>query len=123
MRKTTTWTILAGFLILAAGLGLFAAQNKVLDFKLVNKTGTEIYKIFISPADVDEWQEDVLDLDTLEDGATVEVKFNVAENAKIWDLKIEDEDETAIIWEDLDLSQVNVLTLKIVNGKPVAEIK
>ena len=123
MRKTTTWPILTGFLILAAGIGLLAAQNKVLDFKLVNKTGTEIYKIFISPADVDEWQEDVLDFDTLEDGATVEVKFNIAESAKLWDLKIEDEDETAIIWESLDLSKVNVLTLKIINGKPVAEIK
>jgi len=121
--KKATWAILASFVILAAGLGLFAAQNKVLDFKLVNKTGVTIEKIFISPADVNDWEEDVLDVDTLEAGETIEVKFDVSETTKLWDLKVEDHEGTAIIWENLDLSKVNILTLKIVDGKPIAEIK
>lgn len=120
--KKTTMALLAAFVVLAAGVGLFA-QNKILDFKLVNKTGVTIEKIFISPADVNDWEEDVLDVDTLEDGETVEVKFSVDEAKKIWDLKVEDHEGTAIIWENLDLSKVNVLTLKIVSGKPIAEIK
>jgi len=123
MMKKTAWAIFASFMILAAGLGLFAGQNKVLDFKLVNKTGVDIEKIFISPADVNDWEEDILDLDILEDGATIEVKFNVSETTKIWDLKVEDDEGTAIIWENLDLSKVNILTLKIVDEKPIAEIK
>jgi len=122
MRKTTL-VILAGFVILAAGLGLFADQNKVLDFKLVNKTEVTIEKIFISPADVNDWEEDVLDVNVLEAGETVEVKFSVDETKKLWDLKVEDHEGTAIIWENLDLSKVSVLTLKIVDGKPIAEIK
>jgi len=122
MRKTTL-VILASFVILAAGLGLSAAQNKVLDFKIVNKTGVTIEKIFISPADVNDWEEDVMDVNVLEPGETVEVKFSVDETKKIWDLKVEDHEGTAIIWENLDLSKVNVLTLKIVDGKPIAEIK
>jgi len=121
--KKATWAILASFVILAAGLGLFADQNKVLDFKIVNKTGVTIEKIFISPADVNDWEEDVMDVNVLEPGETVEVKFSVDETKKIWDLKVEDHEGTAIIWEDLDLSKVSVLTLKIVDGKPIAEIK
>jgi hypothetical protein len=123
MMRKTTLVILAGFVILAAGLGLFADQNKVLDFKLVNKTEVTIEKIFISPADVNDWEEDVLDVNVLEAGETVEVKFSVDETKKLWDLKVEDHEGTAIIWENLDLSKVSVLTLKIVDGKPIAEIK
>jgi len=121
--KKITLVIIAGFVILAAGLGLSAAQNKILDFKLVNKTEVTIEKIFISPADVNDWEEDVLDVNILEAGETVEVKFSVDETKKLWDLKVEDHEGTAIIWENLDLSKVNVLTLKIVDGKPIAEIK
>ena len=121
--KKITLVILAGFVILAAGLGLSAAQNKILDFKLVNKTEVTIEKIFISPADVNDWEEDVLDVNVLEAGETVEVKFSVDETKKLWDLKVEDHEGTAIIWENLDLSKVSVLTLKIVDGKPIAEIK
>lgn len=123
MLKKTRWALIASFVILAAGLGLFAAQNKVLDFKLANKTGVDIEKIFISPADVNDWEEDILDFDILKDGATIQVKFDVNEATKIWDLKVEDDEGTAIIWENLDLSKVNILTLKIVDGKPIAEIK
>jgi hypothetical protein len=83
----------------------------------------DIYAIYISPVDVDDWQENVLEFDILADGETGEVKFDVEETSLEWDLKVEDEDGTAIIWEDLDLSKVNVLTLKIVDGKPIAEIK
>lgn len=121
--KKTTLTLIMALLILVASAGSLAAQNKVLDFKLVNKTGVTIEKIFISPADVNDWEEDVLDVNTLEDGETVEVKFSVDETKKIWDLKVEDHEGTAIIWENLDLSKVAVLTLKIVDGKPIAEIK
>ena len=121
--KKITLVLFAAVIMLTAGLGLSAAQNKVLDFKLVNMTDVTIEKIFISPADVNEWEEDVLGVDTLEHGETLEVKFNTTETKKLWDLKVTDHAGTAIIWEDLDLSKVNILTLKIVDGKPIAEIK
>ncbi len=113
------------------GLGLAASilvsvaavQNKVLDFELVNETGTDIHFLFISPADVYEWEEDVLGLDVLEDGATAEISFHPMATATKWDLKVEDEEETGLIWENLDLSKINVLTLKIVDGIPIAEIE
>jgi len=123
MKRSLTRGLLAFFILMTVGLGVSARQNKTLDFKLVNKTGVDIYKIFISQADDDEWGDDVLDIDVLEDGDEVELEFDVTEKAKHWDLKVEDEEETAIVWKRLDLSKINVLTLKIVGGKPIAEIK
>jgi len=112
-----------GLAVAAAGLVFAAGQNPVLDFKLVNKTGVDVYAVYISPSEVNDWEEDILDVDVLEDGESVDIEFHPKETAKLWDLMVQDEDETAIVWENLDLSKVNVLTLKIVDGKPVAEIK
>jgi hypothetical protein len=122
MKKTAN-ALFVAFAMLMVCVGSLAAQNKVLDFKLVNKTGVDIEKIFISPADVNDWEEDILDIHILKNGETLEVKFSVDETKKIWDLKIEDHEGTAVIWENLDLSKVAVLTLRIVDGKPIAEIK
>lgn len=114
---------------LVFGLGLLvlvafaAAQNKALDFKLVNKTGVDIKSVYISPADVDEWGDDVMEEDILEDGASVDLQFHPKAEATKWDLKIEDGEGDAIVWEALDLSKITVLTLKIVDGEPIAEIK
>lgn len=119
LKKTLVALGLTALVLIVAA----ASQNPVLDFKLVNKTGSDIHGLFISPADVNEWEEDVLGVDILEDGETVEISFQPSAKATKWDLKVEDEEETSIIWENLDLSKINILTLKIVDGKPIAEIK
>jgi len=108
---------------LLAGAVVLRAQNIRFDFTLVNKTGVDIIKVFISPSEEDDWGEDVLDVDVLEDAESVELEFDEEEVAELWDLKVEDEDGTAIIWEGLDLTEIMSCTLKIVQGKPVAEIK
>ena len=108
---------------LLAGAVVLRAQSIELDFTLVNKTGVDIYKVYISPSEQDDWGKDVLDIDVLEDGESVELEFDEEEEAELWDLKVEDEDGTAIIWERLDLTEITSCTLKIVEGKPVAEIR
>lgn len=54
--------ILAAMLSLAAVLPAGAGEQ---GFTLVNRTGVEIYELYLSPASVDDWQEDVLNVDTL----------------------------------------------------------
>ena len=108
---------------LLAGAVVLRAQSIELDFTLVNKTGVDIYKVYISPSEQDDWGKDVLDIDVLEDGESVELGFDKEEEAELWDLRVEDEDGTAIIWERLDLTEITSCTLKIVKGKTVAEIK
>jgi hypothetical protein len=91
------------------------------DFTLVNETGVEIDKVFISPHDVDDWEEDVLGKDTLPSGQSVEIKFNREETAAQWDLKVEDKQGNAITWENLNLLKISKLTLHYKDGKATAE--
>src|SRR5438105_1305442 len=89
-----------------------AASNAAAqDFTLVNATGVEIDKVFISPHDKNDWEEDILGQDTLPDGQSVDIKFHRAEKAPVWDLRIEDKQGHGIEWENLNLLEINKLTL------------
>ena len=89
-----------------------AAQDAAAqDFTLVNETGVEIDKVFISPGDKDDWEEDILGKDTLPSGQSVNIKFHREETAAEWDLKVEDKQGNSIEWENLNLLKVSKLTL------------
>ncbi len=90
------------------------------DFTLVNSTGVEIDKVFISPHDSDDWEEDILGQDTLPDGENVDIKFNRTETAPLWDLRVEDSKGNSIEWENLDLLKIARLTLTYKDGKATA---
>src|SRR3977135_94583 len=66
------------------------STTAVQDFMLVNETGVEIDKVFISPHDKNDWEEDILGQATLPTGQKVDIKFHRAEKAPVWDLRIED---------------------------------
>ena len=88
-----------------------ASEAGAQDFTLVNETGVEIDKVFISPHDSDDWEEDILGKDTLPSGQSVDIKFDRDETAAKWDLKVEDKQGNAIEWTDLDLLKISKLTL------------
>jgi len=90
------------------------------DFTLVNATGVEIDKVFVSPHDSDDWEEDILGQDTLSDGQKVDVKFNRAEKSAMWDLRVEDSKENSIEWENLNLLEISKLTVNYKDGKATA---
>jgi hypothetical protein len=107
-------------------LGLFmvsAAHAGKQDFILHNETGVEIYAVYVSPSDADDWQEDVLGQDTLADGESVKITFNDREKAKHWDIRVEDEGDGSIEWTDLDLTRISELTLHYKKGKAWADAK
>src|SRR4029079_14156756 len=93
-----------------------ASTAAAQDFTLVNKTGVEIDKVFISPHDGDDWEEDILGRDTLPDGQRVDIKFHRSETAPMWDLRVEDSKGNAIDWENLNLLQISKATLHYDNG-------
>lgn len=107
--------------ILLAG-GVAAAQGKQ-DFTLVNKTGLDINEFYVSPSDDDQWGEDVLGQDVLEDGKKVHITFSRKEKACKWDFKVIDEDDDPIVWEGIDLCKATEITLKYEGKKPTAIIK
>jgi uncharacterized lipoprotein len=98
-----------------------ADQAGAQDFSLINKTGVEIHKVYISPHDKDDWEEDILGKDTLPSGDSVDIKFHRSETAEMWDLRVEDSKGNAIEWENLNLLKIAKLTLYYENGKARAE--
>jgi activator of HSP90 ATPase len=98
-----------------------ATEGGKQDFTLVNSTGVEINKVFISPHDKDDWEEDILGRDTLPNGQTVDIKFHRDEPAAMWDLRVEDTKGNSIEWENLDLLKISKVTLHYENGRAWAD--
>ncbi|MDZ4815731.1 MAG: hypothetical protein SGI71_05645 [Verrucomicrobiota bacterium] len=96
------------------------AANEDLDFVLINATGGNIVSVYIAPHDSDEWGDDVMTNDIIRDGENANIEFHPKTTVKLWDLRIEDKEGNSVEWESLDLSQIEKLTLKIVNKKPMA---
>jgi hypothetical protein len=111
---------LGGILVLAsANTGVAGDQ----DFTVINKTGVEINALYVSPADKNNWGEDILGQDTLPDGGTADIEFDPEEEADKWDLRIEDKEGTSIVWNDLDLTEISKVTLNFAGGKPTANVE
>jgi hypothetical protein len=108
-----------------SGAGNSASNEKGAsqDFTLVNETGVEIHKVFISPHDSNDWEEDILGRDTLPTGQSVDIKFNRTEKAANWDLRVEDSQGNAIEWENLNLLKISKLTLHYKDGKATADME
>jgi hypothetical protein len=93
------------------------------DFTLVNKTGVEIHALYVTPHNADEWGEDILGADTLLANETLDISFSRKERAKLWDLRVEDEDGAFIEWENLNLLEISKVTLFYKNGKATAIVE
>ncbi len=119
MKKKVVVCIVA--IMLCTSAVLFA--ESLLDFTLINETGVEIYSVYISPSNEEDWGEDVLDVDTLPNNKSVDISFDAGEDYPYWDLRIEDENHKYVEFAHLDLSEISELTLKFQKGKPVAEWK
>ena len=122
MVKTKIQQLIAVVAVSFLVASVAMAQGKQ-DFTLHNNTGVEIHKLFISPHDVNDWEEDILGKDTMADGESLEIKFSRKEAAKLWDLKIVDKEGTSIEWENLDLLDISEITLHYKDGKATAEVK
>jgi hypothetical protein len=89
-----------------------AAQALDLDFELVNGTGWAIKEIYISPATVNDWEENILS-EPMADGTGGKVTFSPNADAEKWDMKIVWVDEGEdVVWQALDLSKISKLTLR-----------
>lgn len=106
------------FAAAALGLGLaFAApvvaQEARQDFELVNKTGYDISHVYVSPTKSNDWEEDVLGKDVLNDGDEWDIKFQRATKTCKWDLKVVyADDNSAAYWQGIDLCRVAKITIR-----------
>ena len=95
------------------------------DFILHNQTGVEINSLYVSPHDSDDWEEDILGQETLPSGKSVKITFDDREKKAHWDVKVTDKDGNSLEWDDLNLVEINELTLHwdASKGKGWADIK
>jgi hypothetical protein len=90
------------------------AHAGVQDFTLVNDTGDVIEEIYISPTAVEEWEEDVMGQDILDEDERVVIQFGGTgrdSNVCLWDLKVIYADGEAIVWHEINLCNVSTITL------------
>ena len=96
-------------LLSAPAVAAEARQN----FTLVNKTGYEIKHVYVSPSKSDDWEEDVLGKDTLDDGEAWGIRFRRATRTCDWDLKVVySDDDSSAVWHDIDLCEVEKITIR-----------
>ncbi|MFM8459632.1 MAG: argininosuccinate lyase [Chthoniobacterales bacterium] len=89
-----------------------AAQALNLDFELVNGTGWAIKEVYISPATVNDWQENVISK-PMDDGDSYDITFHPDADVAKWDMRIVWVDEGEdVVWQALDLSKISKLTLR-----------
>jgi hypothetical protein len=94
------------------------------DFTLINETDVDITQIFISPASAASWGEDLLGEDEyLPAGNELGIQFHPDADAELWDIKVVDNDGTAITWGRLKLSGAEQVTLAIEDGEAVATVE
>ena len=116
--------ILIGLSVLALVVtATTAARSGKQDFVLHNSTGVEIHELYVSPTTADEWEEDVLGVDTLPDGESVKITFEDREKQSKWDLKVVDSKGNSIEWRDLNLVEISEVTLHYKDGKAWADVK
>src|SRR4051812_29921081 len=80
-----------------------AAQADDRNFVLINGTGRTISELYVSPANIDAWEEDVLGVDTLPELEKTAVKFVDEVKECVYDLKIVHDDGDAAIWKGINL--------------------
>ena len=106
--KTIFAAILASSMLAAAVPALGQAQ---LDFTLVNRTGYTISEVYVSPLSSDDWEEDIMGADQLEDGDRVEIQFTQGAKGCKWDLMVTYDDEEEAKWQGFDLCETSVIEL------------
>lgn len=101
--------VVAALLLLSPGAW---AQGKQ-DFTVENQTGYDISHVYVSPTNSENWGEDILGQDVLEDKAAVDIEFDRADTACKWDLMVTyADDDSKAFWRDIDLCTVSVITIR-----------
>ena len=119
MRKF--WTLAAIFSISLSTVGAIAGDA---DFTLVNGTGYTIREVYLSPTQAKNWGNDRLGEGDLANGKSRLIKFKDSANCEQDMQVVFDKGDTEVVWEGLDLCEINKLTLKYNReAKTVSAIK
>jgi len=84
------------FLLLAVALVFFSFAAEASVITITNRTGDDIYYLYMSDSGTGEWEEDVLGDNTLEDGESL--RINAQGSVDEFDLRAEDDEGNYLEW-------------------------
>lgn len=112
MRKLFNSLFLAGTTCAAALMAPVAAHAGDADFTLINRTGYSIAEVYVSPANKNNWGRDRLGRNVLDNGRSKLFTFSDSSNCN-QDIKVVfDDDDSSVVWEDIDLCELHKITLR-----------
>lgn len=90
------------------------------DFKLINRTGYAINEVYISPSKQDTWGKDRMGEYQLLNNQSKQMRFGETKHC-VFDIKVVfTDDESEVVWEDINLCEHTKITLKYNSKTEVA---
>ena len=112
MRKHSSSLFLAAATCAAALMTPVVASAGDADFTLINRTGYAIAEVYVSPANKNNWGRDRLGRNVLDNGRSKLFTFSDSSNCE-QDIKVVfNDDDTSVVWEDIDLCELHKITLR-----------
>src|SRR5881275_1786558 len=109
------------FICLLSIASTFASD---LDFTLVNQTARSFEGLYITASGNKDWDANLLlDGKVLTAGGKIRVRFKSDAKSEIWDFNLVDNEGLSVTFKKVNLTGVDTVTLKDVNGKITAEIE
>ena len=111
---------------LTALLGLFAtpAMADERNFVLVNTTTRTVAQVFVSPANVNEWEEDILTVDVLPVDRRVTIRFVDDLDQCEYDIKVVHDDGDSAVFGGINLCEASEVSISYQdNGLPLAYVE
>ena len=99
-------------LALVASLGMAGhalAMDKKID--IFNGAQYDIYTLYLSPTNANDWEENLLKQETLPNGDKVDVEVSRTEKAEAWDVKVTNKAGETMTWIGVPLNKAGQITL------------
>ena len=114
MRRIKSAVLALVFIAVMSGSVFAGAQ----DFVLVNRTGRDIYRVYVSPTRSNSWEEDILGRDVMKNGSKITIRIN-AGRARYWDIKVVYDNGRFSSWHHIDLIKARKIILKRDEVNPI----
>jgi len=109
------------FILFLSVANAFASD---LDFTLVNQTGRSFEGLYITAADNKDWDANLLlNGKVLAAGEKIRVRFKSDAKSETWDFNLVDNEGLSVTFKKVNLTGVDIITLKDVTGKITAEVE
>ncbi len=88
------------------------AQNYELNFDIVNHTGLNLYGVYVTDTNQNNWGDDIIPYDRFKDNAKVAVSIPIDDYTLCaYDVRIADDNQNAIEFTNVDFCELHTLTI------------